>query len=243
MNLLILYIFNSNIIYDKMFEIQKKYITEFKKFNSNFDFYFIVFNKFQIDDIEIIDESIISIKGVESRMKILEKTIKSLEYCFQHKKYDFVIRTNISTIINFKNLYKEINLLPKNEVYTGGHVLNLQWLDISSGIFNNRYFGLDFVSGTCILMSYDVVSNLLDNKLYLKHNLIDDVAIGLFIRDFYPKIYSNVNQYSKNISYIVYDIDLNLNLSNISFIRNFSKTNRIYNIKNMENQIKLLLTL
>lgn len=103
MKILLLILFSYSEIYNQMLEIQRNYIHT----NDNIDAYFIVFNEEQSEEIQII-EDIISIKGKETYTNILYKTLKSLEYIFSNflTKYDFVVRSNISTIINLNNLYK-----------------------------------------------------------------------------------------------------------------------------------------
>jgi hypothetical protein len=50
------------------------------------------------------ENDIIYVKGKEHILNVLYKTITAIEYIFQKNEYDFIIRSNISTIIHIPNL-------------------------------------------------------------------------------------------------------------------------------------------
>lgn len=105
MKILLLLIFSHNIIYDEMLEIQKLYIHN----NKNIDVYFITLTESQSEEV-ILNNNIIYIKGKESYTNILFKTLKSLKFINNlNSEYDFVVRSNISTIINLNNLYEYLH--------------------------------------------------------------------------------------------------------------------------------------
>ena len=124
MNILLLIIFSNNSLYDEMLEIQKTYIHKHKNINT----YFVTFNEEQMERV-VIKDNIIYIKGRESYINILLKTLEALEYINTHfkNKYDFVVRSNISTIINLDTLYKYLLSCPDTNLYTGGTGESLQW--------------------------------------------------------------------------------------------------------------------
>jgi len=195
MKLLLLLIYNSTQHYDKLLELQRKYIHTHKDIDS----YFISLREDNKENVEI-ENDIVYVKGTESYMNITYKTIVSMNYLMNklNKKYDFVIRSNMSTFLNLIQLYNNIVKLPKNNVYTGGLLHNLQWIDKKYGIYDKRYFGLNFVSGLCIILSCDIVKNIIKNIDKINMNIIDDVTICLYIRDFHKIAYINQHKYKQS---------------------------------------------
>jgi hypothetical protein len=131
MKLLILFIYSTEPIYDKMLNIQRKYIHNFKDFA---DCYFIQMRENQEKE-AIIEEDIIYVKGEENYLNILHKTIVSLDLLFKSGNYDFLIRSTVATIIDIPKLLIYLNNVPREKIYTGaGFFWNLKWLDIKYGI-------------------------------------------------------------------------------------------------------------
>jgi len=123
------------------------------------------------------------INGTESfRPGILYKTLRAIEYCHNHMSYHYLVRSNISTIIDFSQ-YKEEQLQGR---YMGCSYNTLQWLDHAGGIHDRTLWGTEFVYGTGIVLPHDSVTFLLQHKDEIRVDLIDDVAIGLFFST-YPQ--------------------------------------------------------
>jgi hypothetical protein len=55
----------------------------------------------------------------ESYPVFIEKTIKAMEWIESQHKYDFFIRTNLSTFWDFSKLHIHLNELPKENCYSG----------------------------------------------------------------------------------------------------------------------------
>jgi hypothetical protein len=72
MKVLILSIYNQTKDYDKMLELQKKYIHK----KDNIDVYFIKYGNH--DEEILVKDNIISFKGQEGYMKITQKTIMEI---------------------------------------------------------------------------------------------------------------------------------------------------------------------
>jgi mannosyltransferase OCH1-like enzyme len=217
-----------------MLEIQKTYIHK----HQNIDTYFVTFNEEQMEHI-VIKDNIIYIKGSESYINILLKTLEALEYINTHfkNKYDFVVRSNISTIINLDNLYKYLLSCPDTNLYTGGTVESLQWLlqpyEISEKKQENRndYYGLKYIQGTGIIMSNDVVNKILKIKENIEYDIVDDVKLGITIRDNFPEIYKNIGYNSlAKVSFCKFEEDS-------VFIRNRSYERKmdIHGMRNIVN--------
>jgi len=96
--------------------LQRKYVHSHK----NFTAYFIVHDPFQNEEIKIADD-FIYVKGEEKLLNITDKTLKSIKYLLKDKGLDFnfVIRTNLSTVINLYELDIFLNSIPPKEIYCG----------------------------------------------------------------------------------------------------------------------------
>ncbi len=235
MKILILSIYNENDIYNKMLEIQKKYIHK----KDNIDVYFIKYGNH--DEEIVVNNNIISFKGDESPMKITKKTIMALDYLLniEQKKYDFVIRTNVSTIINLNNLEKYLENVPNECFYCGGIKLSIAWMDYKYGIneettlkYNLNNF--TFAQGTSIILSFDIAKYILDHDKLINHKIVDDVAIGILLRDYKNDVYNNIYKNGPSIS-------VNEYTESAVFIRNCLFTddneNRVLDIERMKNII------
>jgi len=232
MKLLILAIYSDNKYYQQMLAIQRSYFHEFKNVTS----FFIDFDKDQLEDI-IIKDDIIYVKGEDTYLNITYKTIKALEYALKNIQFDYVIRTNMSTIVNIPKLYNFCLRLPNKNVYTSGDFINVQNLDVKAGIKDSSLFGTLFASGTSIIMSNDVVHTMIHNKSKIRYDIIDDVAIGVFISKYLPSAYypqtahffivpKNIKPKQVQKHYIFYrnridgNIDRTKDIKNMKTIRN-----------------------
>ena len=106
--------------------------------------------------------------GEESLRGIIFKTIAALKY-FPVWRYDYVLRTNLSSLWNFPRFCKYIEDFPRQRLYAGiiGH-----------------YHAIDYISGAGILMSPDVCSLvLIHSKRVCEISIIDDVDIGAVLTE------------------------------------------------------------
>jgi hypothetical protein len=189
----ILIIYSPGKNYDKMLKIQQPYYEYFQK-NLNIKYYFIQFRE---QDEEItIDENkhFIYVKGKEGEMNILKKTVESMKYIIKNDSFDYLIRTNISTIIDIYNLLEFCKTIPRKKYYGGGHVLELKW--------GNNYllYGTFFIQGTGIIFSRDIVEDICENESSLEYKIIDDVSIGIYIKKKHPDIFETTNKYSNQVA-------------------------------------------
>lgn len=223
-----LVLYNDNEQYNKMYNILNNYYKNFV----NIKTYFYKYNNNIKNNIEL-DGNIINIKGFESNVHgILEKTLITLKYFEKNiDNFDYIIRSNISSIINFDLLSEE---LEKNPIlyYGGTCVMILQWLDYDSCIINNKYFNTFFCSGTNIILSKTGYKILIDNIDRIDRTIIDDVAIGALFKDLninatlignndkliHVPVLNNINEINNLIEkkFIVYrnknDIDRNIDV-------------------------------
>lgn len=229
MKILILAIYSETNYYNKMLQIQR-----YQKLNPNITRYFVTFRN-QNSEIEIKDDMIF-INGNESRLNITKKTLLSMKYLLNNlgQKYDFIIRSNISTIIDTNNLYNWLYEIPNYNIYCTGNILKLQWLDHTSGIFNKELFGTYYASGTSIILSYDVAKNIIENMDKIRHDIIDDLSIGVYLNNYNPTCIDNLKKYLA--SFIFVDNKTNVNdIKNVIFFRNrtnngYDRTNDLLNM-------------
>lgn len=193
MRILILLIYNESETeaYNKMLTIQRQYIHS----HAHIDSYFVTFRS-QTNPIEIEDD-IIYVRGRESILNILHKTLESMEYLSEQKSYDYVIRSNISTIFKLTQLYTIIHKSQHRVgVYQGCTRFKLNgYRDSNAGLTDKNFASYNiekcaFYQGTCIILSKDVVSYILKHKNKMLHDVVDDVAIGLFLRSYMHDVYT-----------------------------------------------------
>jgi len=223
-----LVLYSDDKYYNQMYNITSKY---YKKFTNVKTIYYKFYDK-----TELID-NILTIKGYESYIPgILDKTIKAFDYIKDYE-FDYIVRSNISTIINFELL---INNLNNNIDYAGGVNLyiNDSYRDIYNGIIDDRYKNTYYGSGTSIILSKKIFTHILTNKQYIDYNVIDDVSIGFLIKKILPDIIL-YNFSDKFLSFNDINIKNNIVTNEIIFYRNRNITRDI-DIENMSYIIKIL---
>lgn len=240
MKLLILSIYNDTGIYNEMLKIQRRYNKLFEN-NKDINYYFIQFRKEQNNDVEI-ENDFIYVKGQEHILNIMEKTIKALDYLINtlNNKYDYIIRTNMSTIINIKNLLQFLSIQENKSMYCGGDILCLMWIDNNYGITRRnkikfKLTNLNYIRGNAIIFSYDIIHFIINNKNKINYEVVDDVSFGLFIRNNMPEIYNKIDK--KNNANTVH----NTFCKNAVFIRN-KNYNRNLDLFNMDKFINNIIS-
>lgn len=111
---------------------------------------------------------------------ILEKTILSMEAMLPRlKKFDYILRTNLSSFYVFPKLLDFIQTLPREKCYCGRKI------SISLGSIP-KFGRVTFASGAGILLSSDVAEMLVRKKEELfsyKNDLPDDMVLGFFFQN------------------------------------------------------------
>ncbi len=155
----------------KEYNIMRNYIRRINN-KQNIEYYFYMYNE-ELEDEYKIEGDMIYIRGKETFIPgILEKTIKVLEI-MKDRDYDYIIRSNASTIVNFRLLKEKMEEI-KNEInndYVGVYKIYIKELDI------------EFVTGTNIILSKKLVKYIIDNKEKIDYELIDDISIGKLMKD------------------------------------------------------------
>jgi hypothetical protein len=192
MRLIILILANDTEVYLEMQKIWKIYM----KTHPNIKSFFIKYKEQLVDDIILTDDTIF-IKGKESIIPgCLDKTIKSIEFLLKNMDFDFIFRTNMSSVVDLNKMY---NLLNENIE--------------CAGVVGN-YYGQKFVSGAGMLMNKKLCELLINNKSSINYNVIDDVSIGKILTD------KNINIIELT-RFETYNYQNNIELVNNDMIKNY----------------------
>jgi hypothetical protein len=152
---------SSSIHYLEKYQILKQYQKLYlDKFKDSIKFFFIEYKEDISDNIIEIDDFIF-FKGTEDPVvpNLLVKDIEAIKYVKAKYDFDFILRTNLSSIWNIPNLLSLYDIKPKTGFF-GGHA-----------VFNS------FVTGTGIFISKDLVEKLLTINIS-NFTVNDDVAIS-----------------------------------------------------------------
>jgi hypothetical protein len=186
-NYLHLVLTSDNEYYNEMYKITNEYYKNFKNVKTIYYKYSsILEDDYMLDN----ENNILYIKGIESHLPgILDKTLKTFVY-FKNDifedKYDYVIRTNVSTIVNFDimdNIIQE-----KNLDYGGDPLWLLTSIFPHDGIMKPEYTNIVLVQGNCIILSNSIIKEIISNINDVDMDVIDDISIAIFIKFKFPHI-------------------------------------------------------
>jgi hypothetical protein len=171
---IILVIYNESLdVYKPMKQRSHSY---YSMFSEDIKVFYITFRENQ--DEEILEEGeFMYFKGTESfKPGIITKTMNAMKYINNNYSYDYVVRTNVSTIINVLQMLEYLTTIPKTH-FTGGYI-----------IFNLFYSGIFIVFSKDtaeLLSSIDLtqenihveMDDVLIMQLIIKHHLcISDIS-------------------------------------------------------------------
>ncbi len=185
------------------------------------------------------NEMTLKFRGKETYLPgILNKTLDAFTFALRvFPNTRRIIRTNISTIINLKTMFNE-NIEECD--YGGYFVGDLAWIDKYSGVVDRRWFGTTYAFGTCIILSRRVLEEMIRHRSKFRMDLIDDLSIGVWMKENMPDIPIWSSKYSKRLNPYSYDIDSVSSNSNMWFYAHRNKKNRPSDIKNMKVLVKYL---
>jgi hypothetical protein len=217
--------------YLKMMQLQKEYIKSYS--GNNITFYFYCYKE-DLEEEYIIEDNMIYIKGVESYVPgILKKTMKVFEIT-KNMEYDFLLRSNISTVIDYNKLNEVLYEIPDNVIYAGGSCRIHTWLDPDYGI--HKVYNIPFVVGSSIILKKEAVDKLIENKFLLDETIVDDVALGIFFNSFGDKPCGFDSYYRWNLNCMTNDVIFYRN--RVSYEEgNVDRTIEIDNMTNVIQQI------
>ena len=102
--------------------------------------------------------------------ELLSNTVSSFHYALAHSDFQFLVRTNVSSYWNLESTHKLIQKFPQEAVYAG--TKTSLWIDPS----------IEYVSGNSIILSRDLVELIVEKHQMIDSRVIDDVALGLFLK-------------------------------------------------------------
>ena len=202
-------IYSNNALYSRF----KHYLFMlYSKYSNDIKFYFVentpqfIKSKYQINGTDFY------VNGHENtKPGIYLKTFEAINFINQNFDYDYLIRTNISTIYNIPKIINYLNNKPKIKFATG-YILNC----IKYG---------DFIHGTSIIISKDVANMILQpHNFSLK--LPDDVLLSYIIKSY------GINFEYFDLNYINFLIYNNYNENKILL----NNDTLFYRVKNMNNR-------
>ena len=129
----------------------------------NISTFFIYGNKNNSETVLIDDK--IYCNHPDMKRNIGYKTLDSFKFIDDNYEYDYIFRTNLSSYIDKKLLYKYVEDKPYDNFYDG-----MTGIDEKSGV--------TFASGSGYFISKDLVKIALEDKQEWNHGLWDDVALG-----------------------------------------------------------------
>lgn len=197
-----------NEAYDAMRDIQREHLRRHNNSSSSsigstmIRQFFYWFDPDLGCEFEVRGSDELVFRGMETFVPgILEKTLRAIEVALHLFPFDYLLRTNVSTICNYAKLVTCLagttTTTPKI-AYGGSYVNTLRWLDPPAGIVDKSRWGLRFVSGTGIVLSRASCRRLVEaagknkkegssSSSKIDFSLVDDVALG----DFFARQYGN----------------------------------------------------
>lgn len=239
MKILNLVLYSNHEHFDSMKRLSSLY---YKQFDNVKTIYYKFTSSIE-NDIEI-EKDVLHIKGNESHTPgILFKTLKAFQYAVDlNEDFDYVIRTNISTVVNFDLLMKKI--LHNSTIYYGGILCQLKCIAKNSGI-DHKYQNMPYVSGLGIILSMDALRFVVYNNHLIDLNVIDDVAIGILFytyrKDIKIKNLCNQNNILFTSDEMAKTIDMNKYCDDVIFYRNKSMSSRYLDIEKIKNITEYLI--
>jgi hypothetical protein len=147
-------------VYSQHREVWRTYM----KSHPDIDCFFIEYSPYAF--VPTLSSDTLTLRGVDRYETIFRKTLEALQYFLSRKTYDYVVRTNLSSVWDLRGLRAYLETAPRERVYAG-----------QSGVHAES--GVRFVSGAGIVMSLDVVQTLLANRRSVGSlAALDDVAIA-----------------------------------------------------------------
>lgn len=140
---------------------------------------FIVYRTNQSEPL-VHDQNVLSFRGEEGLIpQVLDKTMMAIQYARDRYQPEFIVRSNISTFIQFYYFpYHELRDEPHGYATTCLITVN-ETMDYYGTTL--RHLGTCFASGTNIILRRDAIETLLQRKTELDRSVIDDVSIGLVL--------------------------------------------------------------
>jgi hypothetical protein len=136
----------------------------YMKSHPQVDCYFIRYDPLTF--LPILSQDTLTLRGYERYGRIFQKTVDSMTFFLSRQRYDYVVRTNLSSVWHFPNLLTYLATAPRERYYAGQRV-------------THEASGMRFASGAGFILSSDVAHMVLANADHGRRlQDYDDVAIA-----------------------------------------------------------------
>jgi len=179
--------------YNLFVECWKEYMNLFPEVKA----YFLYSDPTIESDVMVYDNLILYKSNETLVPGIFQKTINAFNFCQKYLKYEYLIRTNLSTFIHIPRLLNYLSDKPKTQ-FIAGHYNQIPDVDNQilkqtlintylQKIVNDRFI---YMHGTGIILSSDVVGSILNEmktnytKIQTVFSLPDDVLLSLIMYNF-----------------------------------------------------------
>lgn len=171
--------------YIHMRDIQRKYL----RIVPDFEYFFYCFREDQKEDV-IVEGDMMYIRGKETYVPgVLDKTIKSIDYTIT-KNYKYLLRTNISTMVN---IHEMRNYIRNKPITYAGRLIHTEEDEYK------QHSAIPYAQGTAILLSKPICWDIVDNSETLhSYNVIDDLAIGILCKSIEVKVHNIQSKFIEN---------------------------------------------
>lgn len=115
----------------------------------------------------------------------LDKTLDAFAYVQEQKiEYDYIIRSNASTVINLKLLKDTImkHIACAILRYGGPLVELIRGVTSDFGYVDEKDLPFHSVTGTCILLHKSAIELILQHKARVQRDLLDDLSLAVFFK-------------------------------------------------------------
>ena len=96
------------------------------------------------------------------------KSLKAFEWVDSNLSYDYIFRTNTSSYVNYKNLINYLKKIQEEGIDYCGYI--------------GDYDGIEYVSGSGIILSEHAIKSIIRYKSELDTDIVEDVAFGKLLK-------------------------------------------------------------
>jgi hypothetical protein len=164
--------------YDKMVQACKE--TWYKETPDNIKMFSLFADSYEprsaieemkLGEVKLIKDDII-LNIPEDRYQAFNKTMAAFDFLLNNYEFDYIVRPTCGTYTNLTLLNEYLKNKPLKNYYDGPH---------PRGIINALNKNIDYVSGSCMIFSRDVVELLVNDKENIEHITVDDVTFGVHL--------------------------------------------------------------
>lgn len=191
-DLIILVIASVDELYNKIIDVYWKPLIKYIELNKIDIKIIFVYNKYS-EFINLEEKYILCFDDEDVIVPgNLKKTIKAFTEINKKYRYNYILRTNISTFFIVDKLLKFKKNLTPDKLYSG-----------FLGQYNYNGSDFQFVSGTGIWFSPDMIDIIINKENEFNYDIIDDVSFGLFFKSYKKEHFERYDIiYDQQINYI-----------------------------------------